>query len=636
MLQSIRDRISGWIAGTIIVLLIIPFAFWGINYYFNQGGNVNVLKVNGDKISLQEYQVAYQTVRQQWQNSNKDLSFTPEEESKLKQQTVNGLINRELLNQVNASLGVYVGDNQLKETIRSISAFQGANGFDSAIYQSYISQVGMSVSSFEHQLRNDLVSDQTRFGLTETEFLTDTELSLLMRLINQTRDIDYTVLSSSKFKENAQVTDADIQKYYQDHARDYLIPEQVKIAYVDLSMQKLADAVQVTDDDLRNYYNSNKANYEIEEQRSIKQIFIKTPDSKDKETVAKAQGLAQDVMNKINAGESMDDVVKEESKDSGLDVEITNNDFLTKGILEQPVDEAVFAMKVGEVSKPITTDTGVYIVKLTGITGGKTTTFENVRDQVEEDYRHSRAETQYFDIADKLTTLAYENPDSLEPVSEKLGLKINTSDFFSRDRKGDDLLSNAKVLSASFSDDVLINGNNSEPLEIDKNNLVVLRVLEHHPEKTKPLAEVREPIVTRIKYDQARAETEKLGKQVIGDLKNKVAKEQVAEKYSLKWDNAEGVRRDRTNIDPLILDAAFSAGRPAKNMPVYGGTSLASGDYAVIIVRDVQDNAKSNMSKDDQEKLKERLRQLDAINIWAEFMGDLKARADIQVYNENL
>jgi len=636
MLQTIRDRVSGWIAVSIIILLIIPFAFWGINYYFNQGGNVDVLKVNGTKITLQEYQQAYQIIRQQWQQSNKDTLLTPEQESRLKQQTLDGLINRELQNQFNGAIGSYVGDNLIKDTIRSISTFQGANGFDNALYESYVSQTGMSVSSFERQLRNDLISDQTRFGIAGTEFLTDKKISLVTRLINQTRDIDYTVLSSSGYKEKAAVTDDEIRTYYQEHSQDFLIPELVKIAYVDLSMNKLADAVQVTDEDLMKYYNTNKANYEIEEQRSIKQIFIKTPDKNDKETVTKAKSLAETLSVEVGAGSNMEDVVKQKGKESGLDVEITDNNFLTKGILDEKVDDVVFNMMEGEISQPITTDTGIYIVKLTKITGGKTTTFEDIRDRVEVDYRHNRAETKFFDIADKLASLAYENPDSLVPVSEKLDMEINNSDFFSRDRKGDDLLSNPKIISATFSEDVLINGNNSEPIEIDKNNIVVLRVLEHHPEKTKPVEDVHDVIVTRIKYNQARTETEKQGKQVISDLKNKVSKDQVAEKYALEWKSAEGIRRDAKNIDPQILDTAFSAGRPADNLPVYGGSSLESGDYVVTIVHQVKDNEHGTMSNEDLQTLKTQLQQMDAINTWAELMGDLRGRADIQVYRDNL
>jgi peptidyl-prolyl cis-trans isomerase D len=239
-------------------------------------------------------------------------------------------------------------------------------------------------------------------------------------------------------------------------------------------------------------------------------------------------------------------------------------------------------------------------------------------------------------MADKLASLAYENPDTLEIVSENLNLGINNSGFFSRDRTGDDFLSNPKIISASFSEDVLINGNNSEPIEIEDNHIVVLRVLEHQPEKTKPLEEVRDIIITRVKYDRARAATEKQGKLVINDLKNNVPKEQIAEKYALEWNNAPEIRRDEKDINPVILNTAFSAGRPAKNMPVFGGSSLASGDYAVTIVHDVKDNEQGSMTDEELQTLKIQLQRLDAINTWSAFMEDLKGRADIQVYSDNL
>ena len=352
--------------------------------------------------------------------------------------------------------------------------------------------------------------------------------------------------------------------------------------------------------------------------------------------VAKATGLADAMLSEIKAGSTMDEVVKQKSQDSGFDVEISNNEFLTKGILEQQVDDVVFNMKQGDISDPIHTDTGIYIVKLVKITGGKTTTFDNVRDQVEADYRHGKAETKYFDIADKLANLAFENPDSLEVISEKLGLMIHKSDFFSRDSAGEDFLSNPKVISASFSEDVLINGNNSEPIEVGENHIVVLRVLEHHPEKIKPFEEVRESIVTRLKYEKASAETEKLGKEIITELKNNTPKEKISDKYNLEWKSVDDVKRDDRDIDPVILNTAFSAGRPEKNKPIYSGGSLASGDYAVTIIHNVKDNDRGSMTDEEFQALRSQLQQLDAINTWSEFMSDLKARADIEVFSENL
>ena len=415
-----------------------------------------------------------------------------------------------------------------------------------------------------------------------------------------------------------------------------MIPEQVKIAYVDLSMKKLADEVQVTEADLKNYYNTNKANYEIEEQRSIKQIFIKITDKNDKDMVAKAKSLADTLLAAIKTGSSMDEVVKQKGENTGFDVEVSNNDFLTKGILEQQVDDVVFSMKEGGISDPIQTDTGIYIVKLKKITGGKTTAFDDVRDQVETDYRHSKAETKYFDIADKLANLAFENPDSLEVISEKLGLTVNKSDFFSRERKGKDLLSNPKVISASFSEDVLINGNNSEPIEVGENHIIVLRVLEHHQEKIKPLEDVRKDIITRLKYEKARTETEKLGKEIIAELEKNTPQKEITEKYKLEWKTGTDVRRDDKNINPVILRTAFSAGRPGKDKPVFSGGLLASGDYAVTIVHDVKDNEKGSMTDEEMKSLKTQLQQLDAINTWTEFISDLKARADIEVFSDNL
>ena len=636
MLQTIRDKVTGWIAATIIFLLVIPFAFWGINSYFGQGVDVKVLKINGKEITLQEYQQTYQLMRQQRQRSGNNTLLNDEQESELKQQTLDGLINRELQNQVNASIGLRIGDSQLSEAIRSISAFQGIEGFDNALYESYIYQTGFSVPAFERQLRDDLVSDQIRYGMIETEFLTEREVSTLSRLLNQTRDIEYAILSSTEDKENSVVTEEDILAVYQAQSQSFMVPEQVKIAYIDLSLQKLADEVLFTEQDLQDYYETNRVNYEVEEQRSIKQIFINLEENSDEDTTATARTVADTLLSGIREGLSFEKAVEEKGKDSGFNMEVSDQEFLTMGVMDPEVDEVIFGLNEGDVSEPIVTDAGIFIVKLTRITGGKTTTFDTVREQLEIDYRHDQAETVFFELADKLASLAYENPDSLEVASNELDLPIHNSDSFSRDRQGDDYLSNPKIISASFSEDVLINGNNSEPVEIDDDHIIVLRVVEHMPEKKKPLEDVRDSIVTRLKYDQAREKTQKRGEQIIGELKNDVSREEITEKYALDWKIGEAVKRGEMDINPVILSTAFSAGRPEDDKPVYGGSSLASGDYAIVIVNAVDDQVQDALNDEELQSIKFQLLQMVSIDSWSAFLMDLKSRADIQVYSDNL
>ena len=292
MLLKIREIMSGWIAAAIIILLIIPFAFWGINYYFGTGGSVSAMEVNGSKISLQEFQRAYQNIRQRWQAATGE-SVPPEQDPVLKQNTVDGLIDRELIQQVNDSIGVRISDKRLTDSIKSIQEFQGASGFDKNIYEQLISRMGYNSAAFEAQLRIDLETTQLQTAFTKSEFVTDNEMNLLTRLLKQKRDFSYAILPSSTLKDTIQVSDDEVKKFYDERSQEFMDPEQVRIAYVELSLQKLSDDIKVDDTALQAYYESNQSLYEVEDQRKFKDLFIAADKDVTEDEAARAREAAR-------------------------------------------------------------------------------------------------------------------------------------------------------------------------------------------------------------------------------------------------------------------------------------------------------------------------------------------------------
>lgn len=636
MLLKIREIMTGWIAAAIIVLLIIPFAFWGINYYFGSGGQVSAMEVNGTKVSLQEFQRAYQNIRQRWQSAT-GQSIPSDQDSVLKQNTVDGLIDRELIKQVNDAIGVRVSDQRLTNSIKSIQEFQGAGGFDKNIYQQLISQMGYNAASFEAQLRTDMEATQLQTALARSAFVTDTELNQLGSLLKQKRDISYAILSSSPLKDSIEVSDADVKTYYEEQGQDYMDPEQVKISYVELSLQKLAADVKLDDKALREYYENNKSLYEVEDQRKFKDLFIAAGKDAAPEHVDKAGAEIQVLYESIKNGSSFKDAVAAGNSENSPNVEVIDQDYMTKGIMEPEVDDVLFSQKIGDLSEPIKTDAGFHIIRLEAIKGGTRSSFDDVRDQVEKDYRASLAEPRFADAADTMTNLAFEQPDSLFAISDKLGLTVNESEFFNRQWQPDEFLRNPKIVKASFSDDVLQGGNNSEPIEIGDNDLVVLRVVQHKVARKKPLQEVHDRIVTRIKFERARDETRKKGEAIVNNLKNQdTSEDDVAKNQDFTWQRKTGVKRDDADVDGAILKAAFSLGRPEQDRTIYGGESLASGDYAIIVVSSVQDGKPGDISDEEKSNLKSNLEQSTANDNWIQLLNDLKAKADIHVYQNNL
>jgi peptidyl-prolyl cis-trans isomerase D len=658
MLQMIREKITGWIAVTIVTLLIIPFALWGVNSYFEGGTNILAAKVNGKDITLQEYQRAYQNLRQQYQANSNGVLLTIDQEDLLKQQTIENLVLQTVQTQANESAGMRVSDVLLGNTIRSLSYFQGIGGFDNALYESVITQSGLSSTAFEDQMREDLTSQQFQYAMLGSAFLTGKEVEEIARLVNQTRDISYAIVSSAPFKDLAVFSDTEIENYYQQQSRQFTEPEKAKISYVELSLAELAKEVVVDEASLREYYDTYRVNYEIEEQRSIEQIYIATGEEAEEEDIVKAREQAASIYENIQAGQSLEEAASSFQEDEDNNIEIGNYDFLTPGIMDPEVDEVIFAMNEGDVSEPVENASGLYINRLTGVKGGKSTTFEEMRDQMEIDFKMDQSTARYAELADEMTNLAFENPDTLEFIQEDLGIEIKVSNYFGRDPfannpfanaspesileemselvEFDQITSNPNVIASSFSDDILINSNNSDPIEIEENRLIVLRVDDYLAEKIKPLGEVRDQIVNRLKLAKSTEETQLLGEGIIAELNNNLSKEELAEKHSLQWEDTSYIKRNETDINPVIIQTAFSAGKPTESQPVHAGASLASGDYAVVIVHNIEDTGSEALNQETLEALKAQLGQQNAQLSWNSYVRELREKADVEVFSNNL
>jgi peptidyl-prolyl cis-trans isomerase D len=634
MLQFIREKTSGLIAMVIVALLIVTFAFWGVSYYFDQGGKIVAVSVNETDLDLREYQRVYQNVRRQWQALLKDGAGNVDDEL-VKKQTLDSLIERELVNQVNNSLGLRVSANQVRNVIDSLQVFHGENGFDNSIYERSVAQLGLSPRMFEVKLQEDMRSEQLQSAISESVFVTDSEVRLIAGLQNQSRDISYSILSSDKLKEEVTLSEEEINDFYEKNSRDYLEPERVKIAYLDLSLQQIANNLEISEDGLSDYYEINSANYEIEEQRKIRHITVATAEEATQEQISAATAKAEELITIIKGGMSFEELSESIKHGSGPDVQISELGYLTKGIMDAEIDEVMFSLEEGELSGPIITKKSVDVIKVEKIKGGESRTFENVREEVEQAYRLSLAENQFYEASDQLSNLTYEHPDTLEIAADDLGLKIKESEFFNRSSQSNPLLSDSKIVSASFSEDVL-NGNNSEAIEIGNNRIVVLRLIEHKPGAIKPIDDVRERIVTRMKYEQASAQVREKGESILEKLKSGSSLEEVATESDIEWTHSTGIKRDNASTNRSVLRTAFKLGRPGAGKPIYGGTSLGSGDYALVSVKAVNDPDASSFTEEELGPIRTQLQKLKAASNWTQLVKDVRSQSEVNIYSDRL
>ena len=489
MLQTIRDQVKGWLAVVIFSIMIIPFAFWGINYYFDQSGGVIAIEVNDEEITLADYQRAYQDMRQQWQT----ISGAPVEEAAeplIKQRAKEDLIQTELLKQAGKQAGLSVGEQEVWQVIRQIPAFNDDDGFNMQLFEVAVSRSGLTPAGFLAGIKQDMAIEQLRNSMVATDFVTQPEISAYSSIVHQTRDFSYAVLSSDELKETLEVTDEQIQSYYENKDR-YMEPEKVRIAYLVLSLAKIAEEVYLEEGELETYFSENKHNYEVEETRKVKQILVKLPEEPSEAAIDSQKAKADELYALVKEGKELQDVAVNYAGEQQASVEFSEFGFLTKEVLEPEVAEVVFSMAAGEISEPVQSRYGFHIMAVDEIQVGSEVTLAGKREEVEQDLREEKAAKQLYELTDRLAALTYESHDTLEVAADELGLQEQTSDFISREDPGVGIVAEPGVVSAAFSDEVLLEENNSELLELENDRYLVLRVLEHRSPMKKPLEDVR-------------------------------------------------------------------------------------------------------------------------------------------------
>lgn len=638
MLQTIRDRATGWIAYIIVGLLIIPFALWGVHQYVSDGGQLDAAKVGDTTISLQEFQRAYQQQRQRIQNLLGD-QFDPArfDEAALRQEVLQQLINQNVLAQTARAQGFRVGDRQLHEAIRSIEAFQQNGAFDNDLYQRMLQTQGYTPAAFEQGLRDSLIINQLQQGIVESAMVTPAGLSHVIELLAEQRELSYVVLPIDTYLAQTEVDDAAVEAYFEENQRRFMKPEQVRVDYLELKLDQLAERISVSEDELRALYQEQAARYTQEEERSASHILVKVDDDAGETEIEQARSRARQIYESIVAGDrSFQQVLEEIQKENPENMEGGQLGVISKGMLDPEFENTLYALETaGDISEPVRTSFGFHIIRLDSVTPGQRQSFEEVRDEVAQDLRRRQAENRFYDMVETLSNLSYEHPQSLEPAAQALGLEIKESPWFGRN--GDEgIADHPEVVSAAFSDEVLERGFNSEPIEVAPNHVVVIRVKDHQKVAPYALEEVRDEVVRELRLDQARKalqeDLEKLKERVEqgGDL------QALAGEFGGEVKKPGLVRRDQESVDQPVLAEAFRLPRPGQGERSVGSVRLANGDQALIVVTRVVPGEMDDLPQAERQVLEARLSRQQGLAQFEGLVESLREQTDIVVYEDNI
>jgi peptidyl-prolyl cis-trans isomerase D len=583
MLQKIRERISGPFAILFLGAIAVVFIFWGVQ--FESATTSAAATVNGKDISQQ-------AVRQAWQDRQAELQtqlrdeLPPELVKSEQAKLVDDFITRELLLQRAHESGYRVSDRELAESITRIPALQVDGKFSRDRYTMLLRQQGRSEPEFEQEYRRDLETSQLRNAIAISSFVTPGELRQRVELQGETREVAYAVVPAAGFAAQVQVTPADITAYYDKNKSQFMSPETVTLQYLKLDLADIAASVQVTEEGLKKYYDETAAERNaVPERRKAAHILIESG-SDD----AAAQKKAEAVLARARAGEDFGKLAQENSDDPGSRSAGGDLGWAPREAYVQPFAEALFALQKGEISGLVKTQFGYHIIRLEDIEEPRVRDFDEVRAELEPEYRREQAQTLFYEKSQQLADESFASLNELDSVAKKLGMTVQTVEGFTR-QGGGALGNDSKVIAAAFGNDVVQERQNSHPVQIGEDSVVVLRVTDHKPSTQLPLAQVQEQILTRLREDKERAAAAEaaaaLAKRINAGEPLATAAESVgatataSQSVSRRGSTTEGA----APMVPELLKAIFQVPRPAGAAKVSAGVAtLASGDPAVFVV----------------------------------------------------
>ena len=632
MLQAFRERVMGWLGWVIIGLVIMTFALFGLGSYLQDKSRVYAAKVNDVEISTRSLQEAYQQQRARLQEMMGD-AYDPAliDDTLLRKQALDGLINRELLLQAAHDNGLKISDALLAAQIHAIPAFQEDGQFSEKRYRDLVARRGMTVAQVEYETRNTLLREQLLNGLGGSVFVTAEELDRAYRLQNQKRDFDYLIVSARPFESTVKIDDAGVEAYYKKHLDEYVVPERIKLSYLRLSNEGLGDTLDVDEADLEKYYEERKASLKTKEQRRASHILISVAADADEDAVARARAEANAIRARLEAGEDFAKLAEENSDDPGSAKQGGDLGFFSSGDMVPEFDKTVFAMNKGDISEPVRTQFGFHIIKLTDVKGSDIPPLAEIRDDLVREMQQDKINELFYEQVEQLTDLSYENPDSLDAAAEALGLEVQTTDWLDANG-GPGIGQYPKVVAAAFSDDVLEGGNNSEPVEVGPNDVIVVRVEERQPEHQAPLEEVRDKVVEALKHELAAEAARSRGDSLMARLKEGGATlEELNNQDYYAFRKAQGVTRASGGFNPEVMRKAFALAPPQDGKPVDYGFALSNGDFALIHLAAVTDGDPSELKPEQRTQMLRAYENMFRSMEMEILLLDLRARADVVI-----
>ncbi|MBM3345908.1 MAG: peptidylprolyl isomerase [Betaproteobacteria bacterium] len=564
----------------LIVIIVPPFALWGLDSYTKSGtAGADIASVAGQKISEQEFGKALSDQQQRLRSAlGGNIDPAMFDTLAMRKDVLDGMISQRLVTDGAVRSRLNVGDEQLREVISSMQAFQQDGKFSRPQYEAALRAEGYTAAGFENSLRRDLMTQQLIAAIGDAGIASKAVAARLAAFRVQQREVADAVVQAAQFAPQIKPDDAAIKAYYAANPRRFQVPEKVRFEYVVLNAGSLS-VEPLSAEELKTFYDQNAARWGEPEQRQASHILLGFKQGATDADKAKVREKAAQLLEQLKKSPgSFAELAKKNSDDPGSAVKGGDLGYFSRGMMVKPFEDAAFSLKQGETSGLVESEFGVHIIRLTGLKAGKAKTLEQVRPEIEREIHNQKAGRKFAESAETFSNLVYEQADSLKPAAERFKLKIQEAGWTTRDAFPVPQLNNAKLRAALFSDDAIKNKRNTEAIELARGTLVSARVIEHLPAKQTPLEEVRAEVIRQIVAKESLELARKQGAEKLAALQKGGAAD-------VRFGAPRLVTRDApAGMPPDALTPVFRA--ETAKLPAYVGVNLPNG-YGIFRVSKV-------------------------------------------------
>jgi len=634
MLQAIRDRVTGLIAFVILGLLAIPFIFVGLDSYIQGVPEDAVATIGDEKITSSEFQTSFAQYRGNLrQQQGEDYDEIATNQPIVRREHLEGMIDQLLLRRYASELGLAVSDRELQEIIAEIPAFQVAGQFSAEQYRTVLRSTGRTPRSFDAELREDLLINAIPGALTASIAPTETAVDRIIRLRQQSRDLAVVTVSPADFEDQVNVTEEDVASFYEENQDNFRSVEQVRVKWMELSANELGADLSLTEEQLRQRYESSAQRYLTPEARRASHILIATDGERTSE---EAQALANEILERLNAGEAFAELARELSDDPVSAEEGGDLGFIEPEQMVDSFEDALFDItEPGDVSEPIETRFGWHIIRLDEVRAPEGMSFEEARDQILEEYLETESERLYIEQSDRLIDLIFADDSSLENLAEEMGLEVQTSDAFSR-AGGEGIFSDPQVIEAAFSDPVLLDDAVSDLIDLGDSRAVVVQLEEHLPSVVRPLEAVSDSIRTRLRSERASEMASERAQSLLVEIESGDVDslEALAEREGKELEIIEDMARFDFQHGSDFIQQVFRLPTPIDGPDFY---VLDKGrDFAITRLDAVVDGDPAAASSAERDGVRQQLRFVTGDHEIAGLLEYLRNTSDIVVLDDRL